>query len=438
MTPYSRLGCSGALLGLLSLCGGCGGRGGPPVAMGPTPASVRVDEVTEAEVVPEETFVGMVAATQSSVVGSAVAGRVIAYRFPSEQGGWVVPAEEGQWVVADQPLIQMLTRTHEIEIAAAEAELRLRQEELVELQNGSRPEEVAQARAAVQRAEALRSYAASRLTRVQDLHTRGQITSLEEVEEGRSAADAAEQSKLQAEAVLQLTLEGPREEQIRQSEARLAMQQAEVARLQDLLGKYTVKAPFDGYVVAKLAEQGQWVSSGDPVMEVVSVEVEITVAVPEHYIHAIRPGSEASVRIAALGQQPIAATIDRIVPRADPRSRTFPVKLRLENPSTDNGHLFKSGMLAQVTLRVAQSRRSLLVPKDALVLGGQQPLVYLVREDPTSQELKAVPVPVVLGAAREDRNEVTGELQVGERIIVEGNERLRPGAIVQVMGNPAA
>jgi HlyD family secretion protein len=199
-----------------------------------------------------------------------------------------------------------------------------------------------------------------------------------------------------------------------------------------------VRAPFDGYVVAKHAERGQWITRGAPIVELASAEVEVTVAVPEHYIGAIQLGDPATVQVGALAARQFPATIDRIVPRADARARTFPVKIRLENPGTQNGHLLKGGMLAQVTLQVDQPRRSLLVPKDALVLGGQQPLVFVVREDPQTGELKTVPVSVTLGVAQEHRTEVTGALEAGERVVVEGNERLRPGTIVRLMDSPAA
>ncbi len=62
-----------------------------------------------------------------------------------------------------------------------------------------------------------------------------------------------------------------------------------------------------------------------------------------------------------------------IIPEADARARTFPVKVRVENPPEDNGPLLKAGMYARVTLPTGPTQNALLVPKDALVLGGPQP-----------------------------------------------------------------
>jgi hypothetical protein len=89
-------------------------------------------------------------------------------------------------------------------------------------------------------------------------------------------------------------------------------------------------------------------------------------------------------------------------------------------------------------LAVGQPEPALLVPKDALVLGGPSPVVYVVRADPQTQQPSAVPVPVQVGVAAEDLIQVSGELQAGQRIVVQGNERLRPGSPVNVLPDAAA
>jgi multidrug resistance efflux pump len=67
----------------------------------------------------------------------------------------------------------------------------------------------------------------------------------------RSAATAAQQSLLEAQAAYELATEGPRQEKILQAEARVEMQKAEVARLEDHLGRFTIRAPYDSYVITE-------------------------------------------------------------------------------------------------------------------------------------------------------------------------------------------
>jgi RND family efflux transporter MFP subunit len=393
--------------------------GGPPEE---TP--VVISPVVQRDVAEGRTFVGTVHASQTSVVGTAVDGRV-------EQ----VLVDDGDWVTALQPLAQLRIKTIDLEVRAARAELHLRMHELAELKAGSRPEEKARARAALEQARALFEYADSRLARTAALPEAA--SSQEELEQDRSARDAAEQALREAEASWKLVEEGPRQEQILQAEAQVRMQALQVLRLKDQQEKYTIYAPFDGYVVTEHAEVGQWLSRADPVMEMVAVDpIEIRVYVPEAHIAALGPGMKATVQLDALPERLFEAVISRIVPQADLRSRSFPVRIELENPREERGHVIKPGMLAHVTLAVGRPRLALLVPKDALVLGGATPVVYVVRADRQTQAAVAVPVSVSLGVADEQYIQVNGELQAGENVVVEGNERLRPGAKVRAVPRP--
>ena len=82
----------------------------------------------------------------------------------------------------------------------------------------------------------------------------------------------------------------------------------------------------------------------------------------------------------------------------------------------------KAGDLAIAILPVGDAAPTLLVPKDAIVLGGPAPIVYVVGEDSSVR-----PVPVELGAGHGERIAVQGQLQPGAKVVVRGNERLTPG-----------
>ncbi|MCH5375265.1 MAG: efflux RND transporter periplasmic adaptor subunit, partial [Planctomycetes bacterium] len=365
-------------------------------------------------------------------------------------------------------------------VAAAKAELDLRESELTELETGSRPEEIMQAEAARDRARALAEYADARLARVKSLHDRGGSTSLEELEQAVSTATAARQTLAEAEANYKLVLEGPRQEKKLQAKARLDLARADFERLQDMEKKYTIRAPFDGYITTENTEVGEWLSRGDPVVEMIAIKtVEITVSVPEQYIGVQRPGRPAEVRLDALPDEMLPATVSRVIPQADLRSRSFPVKILLANRSIDPtrslfpegapaasaarsqgtgaipassgesnaraagaapaDYMVKAGMLARVTLDVSEPKEALMVPKDALVLEeGRAPLVYVVRKDPSSGSQVAMPVAVQLGIDQGADIEVTGDLRDGEPVVTVGNERLSkrpPFSIVTVQGS---
>ena len=84
-------------------------------------------------------------------------------------------------------------------------------------------------------------------------------------------------------------------------------------------------------------------------------------------------------------------------------------------------------MLARVTLAVGPQQDALLVPKDALVLGGPSPVVMVVQTDPETKQSIVNSVPVAVGVADGPLIQVSGSLQKGQEVVVLGNERIFPG-----------
>ena len=159
-----------------------------------------------------------------------------------------------------------------------------------------------------------------------------------------------------------------------------------------------------------------------------------------------------NIVIPALSDFQIAGKVISIIPQADLRARTFPVKVRVKNPplndpSENRTVTIKAGMIARAVVPTGVKRQGLLVPKDALVLGGPSPMVYVV--DPTVPDIndpvgdkgtakassntgKARPVPVTMGASDGRLIEIEGPVKEGEMVVVRGNERLRPGQDVAI------
>jgi RND family efflux transporter MFP subunit len=393
------------------------------MGQGPPPTLVAVSPVVEREVVGSQTSVGTVMPLKNSIVGSAVDGRVIEF-----------PLNEGDRVEQGQVLAQLLTETIDLEVAAAEAELDLRKHQLAELENGTRPEEIAQMKARMLAAEARVRYAQARRARAENLLRQGQAMTQEERDEIVSLAVEAEQGFLDAKAAYELAVAGPRKEQIAQAAAQVAVQQATVNQLKDQLKKHTVVAQFSGYVTVERTEVGQWLKTGDPVAEVAALdEVEIVAQVVEQYVPHVRVGMEVSVEIPAIGREPLAGVVSAVVPQADVQARTFPVKVRVKNQLTDDGPLVKSGMYARLMLPTGEKQLATLVQKDALVLGGAQPVVFIVNvPDPNAKQGKVQPMPVQLGLSEGSMIQVRGGLAPGQLVVVQGNERLRPGQDVIV------
>ena len=395
------------------------------------PARVLVAEVQQRELAAGYTFVGTVTPLRTSTVGSPVDGRVIE-----------LMVREGDAVNKGDVLVQLRTRQLQIRLAAAKAELKLRMQELAELKQ-SLPAQIEQARARMLIAKATRDFTAARLRRTQTLFAR-KATSEDELQEVTSAAQGAEHKFAEDTSAWKLAV-ATQKEKVEQARARMVSAKEEVHRLEDEISEHTIKAPFDGYVTAEHTEVGQWIAQGAAVVDVIEIgSVDVEVSVPERYIPRLKVGMTARVTIGALPGESWTAPVTVIVLQGDVRSRSFPVKVRLENREGPSGPLFKPGMFARVTLPVGKKGKVLLVPKDAIVLGGRRPTVYAVaalppppapgggpppnasREDPAPNGMARM-VSVELGAAVEELIEVRGQLAPGERVVIEGNERLFPG-----------
>ncbi len=394
-------------------------------AAGQGAATVVTAEVIQRAATSQKVFLANITPHRRATIGSAVDGRVLEY-----------PIDAGQPVAAGETITQLRTGTIEIDISAAHAERELRQAELQELENGSRPEEIALAEAQLASAQARDDYASARFARAQRLYEESAGISQDEFEASRAEAMQAAAQRAEAENQLALVRQGPRQERIAQARARVAMQQQAVALLEDRQQKYSLKSPFDGYVSQELTEQGAWVTQGDAVAEVLEINpVEVEVFVPEENVRFVPLGGTCDVRVEAFPDQTFAGTIDRIVPLADARSRTFPVRIVVPNEPVDGSYPLLPGMLARVSLASGSTTDALLVPKDAINLGGKQVNVIKLVDG------KAVPVPIEMGVAVGGTRQVipleTGSLAVGDPVVIRGNERLRPGQAVRVSANEA-
>ena len=278
-------------------------------------------------------------------------------------------AREGDRVTRGQPLVVLRTTALELSRQAAEAR---RQE-----------------------AEARRKLAETSLARLRGLVERNAI-SRQQLDEARYELEAWQ--------------------------GRIETLRAEIASIEFDIARSTIRAPFNGVVVARYTETGQWSDVGARLLEVLSTDVqEIHVDVPEKYFSELETGAEASVRFDSVPGRDYPARIRAVIPRADPAARTFPVKLRLTEAHAEIG----AGMSARVAFQLGDYGPGTLVPKDALVRQGNNTVVFLLDQD------RASPAPVTAGAAMGVWVVVNGAVSPGDKVITRGNERLFPGQPVQ-------
>lgn len=178
-----------------------------------------------------------------------------------------VLVEEGSSVKAGQVLARLDTGRLLSRVAQAEARAAAQREALRKLRNGARPEEVAQARAALAAAQAEASNATSQLQRLKSIseESKGRAISPQDLETALAAARMSEAQAESSRKALELTLAGPRQEDIDQAKAQLDAAEADLALLKLQLADAELRAPMDGVIRNRLMEPGELATPQRPV-----------------------------------------------------------------------------------------------------------------------------------------------------------------------------
>ena len=174
---------------------------------------------------------------------------------------------EGQAVAKDQ-VVAVLDRVElEQQVAVNQAEVQAAEAVLAEMEAGSRPEEVDQATAALESAKAEAARMQAEYARQKNLREKDAVP-VRDLESAEAAHRVASARVLEAQARLTLLKNGPRPEQIQAARARVAKACAALAQAQTRLDYATLVSPLTGVVLAKGAEDGEYVVPGMPVITV--------------------------------------------------------------------------------------------------------------------------------------------------------------------------
>lgn len=215
--------------------------------------------------------------------------------------------QEGDRVEAGQVLATLDTRTLALQIAQAQAQIDVQEQVLLRLKNGTRPEEVDQARADVASAQADADLAAQQLKRLLDVEkTADEAISQQDLDSARSRRQVAEAQLKNRKKALRLAVIGPREEDIAQAEAQLDVSKAELALLRHQISLAELKAPMNAIVRSRLLEPGDMASPQRPVYALAITDPKwVRAYVTEVDLGRIKPGMSARVTTDSHPDQPI-------------------------------------------------------------------------------------------------------------------------------------
>jgi len=352
--------------------------------------------------------VGTVEPLRRSIIGAEIAGLVRE-----------MPVRQGQFVQAGQALCQLKDELRRHQYAQEVAKLGSLKARLTELEAGTRQEELDRWKATLEEAAALKQKWEFEKRRLETL-MEGRSASTKEYHDTITEFEAAIKRLAQADAAYRLALAGPRQEVIAQARHEVAAQEAAVARTAEELSKTRIAAPFDGFVVTRYAEVGQWLPVGGKVVELADLSaVLVRVDLPERVIGFNRLGDRVRVKIDAL-ERWFEGRIEHLIPQAAVSARTFPVEIRVDNADFS----LKSGLFARAIVAAGATAPGICVPRDAVVRRGGAEFVAVLVPGPAGAQM-AIPTPVQTGAESDGWVAVTsGNMVAGTPVVVRGNEKI--------------
>ena len=258
-----------------------------------------------------------------------------------------VLVEEGNRVRAGAVLARLDVRTLRLQAEQARAQSDVQKQSLLRLENGSRPEEVAQARSRLQAARSDAARAAQDLARLEQIasETGGRGVSAMDLDRARSATQVARAKLAEQEDALRLVARGARKEDVAAARAQLGASIAQLNLLAHQIELGELKAPADGVVRSRLLEPGDMATPQRPVYALALMQPKwVRVYVGEPDLGRLRPGMPARVWTDSDPDRPLSGQVGAISSSAEftPKSvqteelRTslvYEVRVRVDDPA---------------------------------------------------------------------------------------------------------
>jgi HlyD family secretion protein len=290
-----------------------------------------------------------------------------------------VLVQEGDHVHKGQVLARLDTSRLEPQLAQATAQAAAQRQVVTRLRNGSRPEEIAQARANVDSAKAdlvnaQRQY--ERLKNAADISA-GRAVRQQDVDIAKAALQVAEAKVAVNQKSLDLAVLGPRKEDIAENEARLRANEAQAALLRQQLADFQLLAPTDAVVRSRIMEPGEMATPQSPVFALAITDPKwVRAYVSEPDLGKLKPGAAVSIAVDSFPKyrfegwigfiSPVAEFTPKAVQTEELRtSLVYEVRVFVKDPED----ALRLGMPASVYLALGEKNQSVKSTQNPNVAG---------------------------------------------------------------------
>jgi membrane fusion protein (multidrug efflux system) len=208
--------------------------------------------------------------------------------------------------------------------------------------------------------------------------------------------------------------------------------EAKVGEIRATIARKTIRAPFSGVLGIRQVNLGQYLSPGDPVVPLQSLDpIYVNFGVPQQDAGQMRVGRTVRLMTGDVAGAVFRGTVTALNAVVDEATRNIQIQATVANPS---GRL-RPGMFVEVDVRVGASRRVVALPASAISYAPYGDSVFVVTKmkNPKGEVYQGVRQQFVkLGPAQGDQIAVMSGLKPGEEVVSSGVFKLRNGAAVLV------
>lgn len=207
---------------------------------------------------------------------------------------------------------------------------------------------------------------------------------------------------------------------------------ADVSRIQAVIAKKTVVAPFSGRTGIRMVNLGQYLAEGDSIVPLHSFDpIYVSFSVPQRFVSLLKIGENISIGIDTFPGENFNGIISAIDPQIDSSTRNIKVQATIPNPN----ERLRAGMFAKVIIATGEPKQVMIIPGSAVLHAPYGDSVYVVDaiNSPDGKQYTGAKQQIVkLGESRGDLVEILSGLKEGEKVVSSGLFKLRPNIAVEV------
>ena len=207
---------------------------------------------------------------------------------------------------------------------------------------------------------------------------------------------------------------------------------AVVDETQAVIDRKTIRAPFDGDLGIRQVNAGQYLKSGDPIVQLESLDpIYVNFALPQQNLGRLKLGQPVRVLADGMPEKPFAGKITAINSAVDTSTRNIQLQATIPNPD----HILRSGMFAGVEVVLPQKESVIMVPSTAIQYAPYGDSLFVIesmKDGEGKEYLGAREQQVTLGKSRGDQVCIVKGLKAGDQIATSGIFKLRQGGAVKI------